>query len=415
MGIKSFFVRNLPCLLLLLTYVILLITGAYDGDLGDYTLQIDSLLNGKGINNNGGLIHRYPPLTALVSSCFIKGFGLLGASQKVSVLSSNILFSCLILLSSIQILNLLYLHRLNSILSAIIIFNPFVLSFNIRGVNSELIYIALSLCAVYFSVKYIKRNKNILYLIITGFFIGLALLTRTQGLILLVSIIALLTYQLKAKAFVPMLVIFATSLLVISPWQYLIFTHSSPSGDIPFISSGAKPSFRDGLTFNHKPHRSKIKLPRAVEDISNDFFITFYDTTKIRVCEDLEVSPYKFVKDYVIERPDVGIALFWFKAKRSWYGTDSQNGKIEFINKVLVSIILLLLLISIVILSTVQKWNIGFIFFVTLYTLGVWCMSILALSILRYQVILFPFYFILMIVAFTSTFLPDREVENSST
>ncbi|WP_276134239.1 hypothetical protein [Polluticoccus soli] len=362
--------------------------GTWDTDLGDYAKQINQLSNTGSLISAGQLNNRYPPITSLI---YFTAFKLLGfAGKGAAILLLHTLLTLLIQ-RGFELLLKHFEYNASTILkklaTTIVIFNPYILSFIVRGVNSELIFICCSLYAVWFALKKGNSNTNLL---ITGLLAGLVILTRMQGLALAISLLILLT----RRKLLPATVFALAVVLTITPWQY--FNSKYGSG---FIASGGLPSFRDGLSFNNKKYRQPIELPDNVKVLSDSFYYIYY-TLK----EGEHIAPARdevsFVKHYLADEPKTAVELFWLKLRRSFYGTDSQNPKVEMLNKLLIGITLLFFLISSgsLVRQNNQRYNtlLLFIFTYSVLTVG---MSVMVLSILRYQAPLLSFWLLVCFIA----------------
>ena len=352
--------------------------GFWDFDFGDYSVQMKNLLSGHFFLDKGQIIHRYPPLTSLLYAIFIKIFH----SKILSIFIFHNLLAILVLFFGKKIINLFvktesfFLGNLDILL----ILNPFVYSFVLRGVNSELIFIFFNMFVLYYSIKLctfkIRLNKHIF---IIALVIGLAILTRSQGIALLISTSVFLFVFKKYKSSV---LILLYSILTILPWQ--IYLESKDHFKFnTIISSGGLYSFRDGLTFNNKTFRTKIKLPDEIEDFSSEFYKRYY------LEKNQTNSEYKFTVTRFQQSPSLLIKLVIFKFSRCFYGTDSQNEKIELINKFIVSFFILFNLYIFFNLNNMSN-DYKYIFLLLIfYLIMTVLMSVLALSILRYQIPVF--------------------------
>ncbi|MCD6064046.1 MAG: hypothetical protein K0R82_1957 [Flavipsychrobacter sp.] len=368
--------------------------GIWDTDLGDYTKQINQLSATGTLIVNGQLNNRYPPVTSFVYFTAFKIFGFAG--KAVAILLLHTAFALLIQLG-FELLLKHYGYKASTLLkqlaTTIVIFNPFILSFMVRGVNSELIFICCSLFALWFAL----RNNKVSNLLAAGLLTGIAILTRMQGLALLLSI-CLLVFLSHRKLVQPALFLLA-AILTIAPWQYINSKYGSG-----FIASGGLPGFRDGLSFNNKKYREPIDLPNKVAVLSDSFYHIYY-TLKERAHVEPAEDEISFVKKYLSDNPGTGVALFWLKLKRSFYGTDSQNHKIELVNRLLVGTILLGSLISGILLlrKRSKPYNL-LLLWILIYSCLTMGMSIIALSILRYQAPLIPFLFLVCFIGIEKAF-----------
>lgn len=381
-------------------FLIIFVTGLFildlhESDLGDYKVQLQNLIQNGSLFFKGVLIDRYPPITALIYYPFLKLDPLISFHLTILVLH---LFFLLIIIKIEKKILVLFNVDVNNIkiklLISLIVFNPYMIFLLAKGVNSELIYIIFSSSSIYVTFAYFKL-KNIKYLIYLGLFIGLGLLTRTQAMALLIVIlIFLLYYKIPVKR---ILIVCLMMTLIILPWQYLVLRNSNS-----FLSTGGLPSFRDGFTFNNKGHRDKIELPEYVEKFSNEFYLEFYVKKQNIECYDCK-SEVEFVINKLYRDPKLFFELFWFKLSRTIFGTDTQNKNMELLNKIIVFPFYLIFLLSFI--YDVKYRNLSiFIFrlFVLIYLCLITGMSLIGLSILRYQTVVFPSMITVLIISIYS-------------
>lgn len=151
-------------------------------------------------------------------------------------------------------------------------------------------------------------------------------------------------------------------------------------------------SFRDGLTFNNKKFRNSIKLPEKIEIFSNDFYNQYYNGNRS------DISETEFVIQRMKNNPKLLVELIIFKGLRCFYGTDSQNPKIEVLNAVIISIFVLF---NLFLFFKLKHMNIEITFLfhiLMLYFILTMGMSIIALSILRYQIPVFILILVLDLI-----------------
>lgn len=374
--------------LVFLANIISLMLGLWDFDFGDYTSQIQNLLSGQWLLENGNVIHRYPPLTAILYATFIK----ICFSKQIGVFLLHNIFCFFILFFSDKIIHR-FVPNLNNkahFFKALIILNPFMYSFVIRGVNSELLFIFMNLAVLSILIKdqfdfKFNNKKSLFYLFLL---IGLSMLTRTQGLALLLTVILALFIK---KSFKNIAIVILGTFITILPWQTYIHFNNNQSKN-PFISSGGLNSFRDGLTLNNKSFRKKITMPNSVKEFSDAFYHKYY------VEKNYDVTEKEYVVKNLMDNPKLFFDLFFFKLKRCFYGTDSQNPKVELFNLILVSIFSIF---NVFVLFNLKKSGAEFKFiyllslFYLMLTIG---MSMVVLSILRYQIPVFILILILNLI-----------------
>ncbi len=359
-------------------------------DFGDYKFQIENIIfKGNLINSKGQLVDRYPPITALLYGFYFKYFG----HSVYSIFIFHLFLNLIIFEFSYKIvLNLINKERfiiptLTPYLLLIIIFNPFVFSFTVRGVNSELIFISLSLISFYFLIRK-KGNKNYNFFIYV-FCMSLLMLTRIQGLLFCFSTILIFRKNILIYFNFKFFKLITASLIPLILWHVLMLDYNDKMN---FLSSGGLNSFRDGFSFNYKKMREPLILPKEVDSFSNEFHRKYYSYTE----NNYGNSETEFVKNKIMTTPFFMLKVYAYKFLRTFYGVDSQNKVIEKFNIVIISIINLALLFFFFINKHRYR---EYLLFVLSYLLFLSLVSTQVLSILRYQVVAFPFLFIYFVVS----------------
>lgn len=365
--------------------------GYIDCDFGDYAIQINNLLENNSFLKNGTILNRYPPVTSIIYWFSLTSLKWL--SKNYAILIIHLVFALGIQLQFNYILNNWGYNREKNLfktaIRSIVIFNPYIFSFMMRGANSELIFINFCLFAFICILKIKSKPTEKLHYFLLGTTIGLAMLTRSQGYALMISSLAAIAMlKFNYRFFISLLLIAA----VIFPWQNFNAKYSNS-----FITSGIIPSFRDGLTYNNKKFRKPLPLPSSVDTFSRIFYKKYYSDVKQYHVQPKETE-LKFVFSYLKEHPNTAIELFLFKLARCFYGTDSHNRKFELINVLQISILLIVFFTAKNYLTRNQLSYNLLLSWLAIKTILTICMSILALSILRYQAPLIPFLLIIILM-----------------
>jgi hypothetical protein len=387
---------------LVLLFAGLYFTGRYDYDLGDYRSQTEDLLQYNRFQTRDSVSNRYPPVTSLVYYGFIKATS--PAPFSKTILLIHFILAVGIQLQFNHLLAKLGYNKekngLKNLLRSVVILNPFILSFIMRGANSELIFINFALGILLLLLQFRKKQQSS-QLLFLGLLMGLSILTRTQSYALFIATIFILFRYHVRLGFLTFLL---PMVLLITPWQSFNASFSTS-----FISSGLTPSFRDGLSFNNKPHRTPISLPASVDTLSRKFYELYYIQQ-----EDLSIPQPKtekeWVSDYLVEHPKTALDLALLKFIRCFYGTDAQNPLYETINKWLIGTIMALFLLSLWYIRKTAVWDTDYIqwmFIVCILNVG---MSMMALSILRYQAPLLPYLFVIILLAIDRKFRLGRSI-----
>lgn len=390
--------RNIQLILLVLLFAGIYFTGKYDYDLGDYRVQTEDLLQFNQFQTRDSISNRYPPVTSLMYYGFIK-------ATSPAPFSKTILLLHFVLAVGIQLQFNLLLSRLGynkennwlkNLLTSLVIFNPFIVSFILRGANSELLYINLSFTILILLLQFIKKQQT-LQLLLLGLLMGICILTRTQAYAILIATVFIL---LRNRVRLGILLFLLPIVVVITPWQRFNASFSKT-----FISSGLTPSFRDGLSFNNKPHRTPIALPASVDSFSRKFYEIYYIQQ-----EDLEIpqpiTEKEWVANYLLEHPKTAVDLAILKFFRCFYGTDSQSTFYETLNKWMMFSIMTAFFLSLWYVRKSSAWHANYLYWMSIVFILNLGMSMIALSILRYQAPLLPYLFILILLAIDKRFRP---------
>lgn len=374
-------------------YYLLYFFGFWDFDFGDYQKQISNILNfGSLIDSQGFLIDRYPPTTSLLYGFLIR----LLKNKFIAIFLIHLFISLLIWFLVVRIILInnidCGIEKVNKIkiISVLVLFNPYVMSFVLRGVNSELLYILLSLISFYSFLLYIN-NKRIIFLFLFFFQLSLMFLTRLQAFSFFFAFYFILNNKLSFKLNIFKFIIpFCTMLLPILFWQFHI---EKKSANPNFISSGGLNSFRDGLSFNHKSMRHKLDLPESVDSLSNEFNRIYY----LRIISNNNQNEVKFILNKFMSQPMLMVKVYFFKFFRSLYGVDSQNNKIETFNLFFVFALAITFAYFRQKDKNMDNLNIFLLRFIIFYFLFLMLMSTLVLSIMRYQIVILPFVIIYLL------------------
>ena len=348
----------------------------------DYAPQVASLLAGTGfVSADGGPLYRYPPVFPLL---------LAGSYRIADVLSVNrgsIIFlasALLIAASSVIIFAIArsFFTASAAFLSAVVFAShPHVLYLLLMPM-SETPFMVLFFGSVFFLLKALSGKEQahqLHYAIGCGVLLGLAMLTRPIALFLpgVFAISMILWGHPKPRAkFVFCLLFVSTVSLVISPWEVFLYKKRH---EVVLLSSGGVPGLRDGLSFNNKTVRQKLELPKKVEQLSNEAWV-----------RDRSFATSRDIKQFLLEKlrqkPTAVAELFALKAVRAWFGTDSQDPRLELINKVLLIVYGPVVGLGLFSYWRDRKGELALPKTIVLLVCYFWFMTILVLSIARYMV-----------------------------
>ena len=347
----------------------------------DYAPQVASLLAGTGfVSADGGPLYRYPPMFPLL---------LAGSYRIADVLSVNrggitFLASALLIAASSVIIFAIarsFFTASAAFLSAVVFAShPHVLYLLLMPM-SETPFMVFLFGSLLCLLKAFSDRKGHLshYAIACGVLLGLAMLTRPIAVLLpgVFAISMMLWGQPKPRAkFVFCLLFVSTVSLVISPWEVFLYKKRH---EVVLLSSGGVPGLRDGLSFNNKTVRQKLELPKDVEQLSNEAWV-----------RDRSFATSRDIKQFLLEKlrqkPTAVAELFALKAVRAWFGTDSQDPRLELINKVLLIVYGPVVGLGLFSYWRDRKGELALPKTIVLLVCYFWFMTILVLSIARYMV-----------------------------
>lgn len=148
----------------------------------DYYRQMLNLLKGDGFTENGTILDRYPPLMPLILAGLTKIALLLQTRFYVLYIAYTILCLAITNLFLFKTARLLINKQLSFLASILFACAPFVL-FCIIRVVSEPTYLMFTNIALFLLLREYKSTENNLKIfLVTGFILGLAMLTRPTAL-----------------------------------------------------------------------------------------------------------------------------------------------------------------------------------------------------------------------------------------
>lgn len=206
---KKYLIYYLTILVNFITFIF----GFWDFDFGDYSVQINNLLSGKFLIDHGKPILRYPPLTSILYAIIIK----CSFNIKVGIFLLHNILSLLILYIGDKIINI-FIQISNQkiqLIKLIIILNPFLYSFVLRGVNSELLFILINLLVLLILIRISSNSDSTqkLLLFSLSILLGLSILTRTQGFALMLTIFTYFVVKRKFKSIIFILIFTTITIL----------------------------------------------------------------------------------------------------------------------------------------------------------------------------------------------------------
>jgi 4-amino-4-deoxy-L-arabinose transferase-like glycosyltransferase len=190
---------------------------------------------------------------------------------------------------------------------------------------------------------------------------------------------------LKKKILLGSVLVFL-SFLPLLPWQVHVF---NKTGQVSLLGTLGPAALRDGLTFGvlGKGFREGVEPPGDVRSLMTRIANRYPEM-------DTYSGALSVMKDEFAAAPIATIKLYFYKAARSWYATDSQRHETELF-------FLHLLYLSVFLLATVSLLRTGLKEFrknlvvIVLICLYFWGMNLLGSTLARYMV---PAFALIMIV-----------------
>jgi 4-amino-4-deoxy-L-arabinose transferase-like glycosyltransferase len=348
----------------------------------DYLPQIQNIQLGHGFiePETGRLMDRYPPLYPLFH-VFVNELGSRLRFSRQTAVSGSAAFIIAFISVLVLELAILIMPRRAALLPAILFsVHPFIL-YGLLVPLSTTFFLPFFLSSLLLFLKGCRHLEDpYLYFAGCGLLLGLALLVRPTPVfyapVLGVVILATLTGVPVKRRIACASIVFAAALLTILPWEYSVYRRN---GTVVLLSSGGANSVRDGLSFNQKAFRKKINLPADVSRLSDKVWDNYDRLSSLGTIS-------HFMWDRFKEKPSAVLRLYWLKAMRSWYGTDSQESALETATLIVTIFTVLPACLGLFRYMRSGKWDRPFVFLMLSTVAYFWLMTIAVLSIVRYMV-----------------------------
>jgi hypothetical protein len=338
-----------------------------------------NILAGSGITmEDGSLALKYPPGYPLVLA------GMFGLAQGLGVTESYALSVFMLVWLALAALLLFAIARQwwtrLIALGVVVVWitYPFTLWLT-KQPNSEIpFFAALFAACLLVWVARPARYYHVLQLL-SGVSAGCAMLIRPiavgLGLVLALGVWISLRSQGRRAQIMATALILIGNVLTILPWETWVYVRT---GRAVFLSQNDISSIRDGLTFgaNLKDYRQAMLLPPEVVAVMQDVAVHKQELQGIGDVAALMVGELQ-------TQPLGVLQLFFLKAARSWYATDS--GRYEMLGLGIQSIYL-----ALVLLATWRAWHLGGEYRILAWQVWLvvgyfWLMTCSVLSISRYM------------------------------
>ena len=347
---------------------------------GFYQPVAENILLGKGYFGKDGLFAAfYPPGYPLILA------SIFGISDLLHISRENILAIFLLVcigLSSVFIFILaknLWNTGLALFTSFLWISHPGILWLT-KQPNVEIAFFPVfygCFFTFYYSISSKQINKTLFFL--CGILVGIAMLIRPIVIFLGIIFAGILWFMRndikKNFRLILISILILGNLIAVLPWEMQVYYNI---GKIIPLSTASVPGMRDGLTFTvaQKGYRTGVSIPKDVRKLSLKMLEQNRNLNSLRSIAFFLANEFK-------ENPFSVMKLYFLKALRSWYGTDSNRFEI-FILPIQVIYLLLIGRGTYLIYKRKEEYR-RFIICVWIIVFYFWFMTTLFLSILRYM------------------------------
>jgi hypothetical protein len=217
---------------------------------------------------------------------------------------------------------------------------------------------------------------------VVGAVMGLAALVRPIALLAAPVLALCLAFYGSRESWwrrvCPALALLAGYAVILLPWEVWVWRQT---GNWILVSTNGPASISDGLTqaVSERGYRHPINVPVGVRLIMEDARAR---QREFRLHTRADVA--EFLSAAVRERPLQLLQLVWWKAKRAWYGTDSQRGEETWLAWIHAAYLILMAAGAALLWQGAgggRRWLAVSGLLVIYY----WAMTVLALSIVRYM------------------------------
>lgn len=284
---------------------------------GDYTYQVNRLINHQTLKINNKVMNRYPPIYAFIL------YGTYVCSEKLGLEFRSaiyILTMLLLALSTIvigEIAVIIYHSAWLSFISAVLFAShPYIIT-QVMKAMSETPFILFMLIAVWITIRLIQKQEKILrHTIVIGSSLGIAIMIRPIGLLLpfifSIMILSFLTSIKFKQRILYVFLILGISEAIMLPWQI----YNAQNEEKIIISSNQVYSMKDGFAFNNHPLKQQIDLPAEMDSTARR--ITQADAKSGK-------EMFDFIFKEINQNPKVMAKLYGLKLIRCWYAVFTQH------------------------------------------------------------------------------------------
>ena len=347
---------------------------------GDYTVQVNHLIEHGSLISEGKVQNRYPPLYPyLIYIAFrLSAFGGLNLQGVLVFLTALTNFFSALLLYRIALL-MKVRPALALMSSLLFLSHPYVL-WEYTKVMSVNPYMTVLFASLWLLLKVQQKEDGrswISYLGI-GALLGTGMLIRPIALMVPLVFLVLMALKggFRPRNMLHMALLLLTALLVITPWQYA----NRSRGQHILLSSDRTISIRDSFQFLEDGRGlADLKMDPEVKELVQRMGSAPYESKG----EFLEV----FFRE-LAGNPGPMIRLYLIKAGRSWYASIDRHPREEWIKGIISVFYLLLSLPGMIYFGRMGEKRDFFRAYILLF-FYFWLMTVLVVSMVRYMIPVF--------------------------
>lgn len=339
-----------------------------------YNPVAQSFLQGKGLTlNSGEFGTQYPPGFPLFLAGSYAIADALHVDRMNLVIGANLglmTVACILVFATARRLFSPAIAAFSALLWSTYIFNLWL----IKQPNSEVPFLPLFVGAVYSLIVYFEKPQ-LRIVALCGLLLGLAALIRPTVILLPAVFSAIICFRRgphvnkRTVAALALVIAFASTIL---PWEAALYSHTHAI--VPLSTNGSA-SILDGLTFIRRNGLSGV--PQAAEKLMRQIQLR---SPELQTTGDIA----RCLAEEAAQNPLGATELFFLKAVRSWFGTDSGRKETAAMVVQLVYLVLAIFGFLLMARRLPRRWfELKLFLAIVAYF---WLMALIALSILRYMV-----------------------------
>jgi len=291
----------------------------------NYRQTAVNLARGQGFTlDSGEIASRYPPGFAVVLAVTVVAREVSGISEQRAVyLLMSLCFGLSVLI--VYLIGKELWNQKGALIASLLWMTYLPVLWLVRLPSSELPFLVAFLLAIYLFFSEISSKSESLFRVVPiGLALGGSMLIRPVAIglpfLLALLLCILKVAPLKKKIVLGSVLVFL-SFLPLLPWQVHVF---NKTGQVSLLGTLGPAALRDGLTFGvfKKGFREGVEPPDDVRKLMTRIASRYPEM-------DTYSGALNVMKDEFAAAPIATIKLYFYKAARSWYATDSQRNESE--------------------------------------------------------------------------------------